>query len=109
MDVFSRERKIATMLKRDKKQIMQDFGVRLGRQVLAIGVALFLVLFLALLYKRPTVLGEFSKNTIFGAQVIVIAAFIGFSSANWRCPSCNKYLGHDISRRMCRKCGSRLR
>jgi len=97
------------MLKRDSRQIMQDFGVRRARQLLAIGVALCLVLFLAVLYKRPTVLGEFSKNTLFGVQLIVIAAFIGFSSVNWRCPSCNKYLGNDISRRMCRKCKSRLR
>ena len=88
---------------------MQDFGVRQTRQLRAIGVALFLVLFLAILHKRPTVLGEFSKNTIFGAQTIVIAAFIGFTSFNWRCPSCNKYLGNDINRHMCSKCGSRLR
>lgn len=88
---------------------MQDFEVRRGRQLLAIGVALFLVFFLAMLHKRPTLLGEFSKDTIFGAQVIVISAFVGFSSLNWRCPSCNKYLGYDINRNVCRKCGSRLR
>lgn len=97
------------MLKRDARQIMQDFGVRRARQLLAIGVAVCFVLFLAILHKSPAVLGEFSKNTLFGAQVIVIAAFIGFSSVNWRCPSCNKYLGHDMNRRVCRKCGSRLR
>ena len=97
------------MLKRDSRQIMQDFGVRRARQLLAIGVALCLVVFLAMLHKSQTVPGEFSKNTLFGVQVIVIAAFIGFSRVNWRCPSCNKYLGNDISRRMCRKCGSRLR
>jgi len=97
------------MSRKDERQIMQDFGVRRGRQLLAIGVALFLVLFLAMLYKRPTVLGEFSKNAIFGAQVIVISAFIGFSSSNWRCPSCNKFLRNDIGVRVCRKCGSRLR
>ena len=88
---------------------MQEFRVRRGRQLLAIGVALFLVFLLAMLHKRPTVLGEFSRNTIFGAQVIVIAVFIGFSSFNWRCPSCNKYLGNNINRRLCRKCGNRLR
>ncbi|MGD0281265.1 MAG: hypothetical protein ABSB95_02760 [Dissulfurispiraceae bacterium] len=97
------------MLKRDEKHIIQHFELRRGRQFLAIGVTLFLVLFLAMLYKRPTVLGEFSRNTLFGAQIVVIAAFIGFSRVNWRCPSCNKYLGNDIYRRMCGKCGSRLR
>lgn len=96
------------MVEKKDRQIMQAFRVRQGRQLFAIGAALFLVLFLAVLYKRPTVLGEFSRNTIFSAQVIVIAAFIGFTSINWRCPSCNKYLGNDIGRRICRKCGSRL-
>jgi len=96
------------MSKKDSRQLMQDFNVRRGRQLLAIGVALFLVLFLALLYKYP-VLGELSKNTVFGAQVIVIATFIGFTSINWRCPSCNKFLGHDIDVRICRKCRDRLR
>jgi len=87
---------------------MRDFNIRRRRQLLAIGVALFLVLFLALLYKYP-VLGELSKNTVFGAQVIVIGAFIGFTSMNWKCPSCNKFLGHDIDLHICRKCRNRLR
>ncbi len=94
---------------KDERTIMQDFRVRRRRQLLAIGLALFLVLFLALLYKRPTVPGGFSIDILFGAQVIVISAFIGFSSVNWRCPSCNKFLRNDISVRICRKCGSRLR
>ena len=93
---------------KDKRKIMEDFRVRRGRQALAVGVALFLVLLLAMLHRRPTLLGEFSKSAIFGAQVIVIFAFIGFSSLNWRCPSCNKFLGDNIGRRTCRKCGSRL-
>jgi hypothetical protein len=97
------------MLRKDDRQIMQEFRVRRGRQLLAIGVALFLVFFLAMLHKYPAIMGEFSRNTIFGAQIMVIVAFIGFSSFNWRCPSCDKYLGNDMNRRVCRKCGSRLR
>lgn len=97
------------MSKKDDRQVMKEFGVRRGRQLLAITVAAWLVLFLAVLHKGPTLLGEFSKSTLFGAQVVVIAAFFGFSNFNWRCPSCNKYLGHDMNRRVCRKCGSRLR
>lgn len=96
------------MAKKDNRQIIQEFGVRRERQLFAMAVALFLVLFLALLYKRP-VLGEIPKNVIFGAQVIVISTFIGFTNFNWRCPSCNKFLGPDIGMLMCRKCGSRLR
>jgi hypothetical protein len=101
--------KVVTMPNKDERQIMQEFGVRRGRQLLAMVVAMWLVLFLAMLHKRPTVLGEFSKNTIFGAQVIVISTFIGFTTVNWKCPSCGRYPGADMNRRACRKCGSRLR
>jgi Zn finger protein HypA/HybF involved in hydrogenase expression len=64
---------------------------------------------LTVIHKRHDLFGQFSKHTILVLQVLVIAAFTGFSAANWRCPACNKYLGQDINRRMCRKCGARLR
>ncbi|MDO9289164.1 MAG: hypothetical protein Q7T83_10270 [Thermodesulfovibrionales bacterium] len=97
------------MQKKDDKQTRQDFEVRQSRQILAIAITLFLVLLLAVIYKRPDRFGEFSKNTIFGLQAVIISAFIGFTALNWRCPSCKKYLGKGIHRRMCRKCGTRLR
>jgi hypothetical protein len=87
------------MQKRDDKQIMRDFGLRQSRQFLAIAVTLFLLLFLALLYKRPDLFGEFSRSAIFTAQIAIIAVFIGFSAFNWRCPVCNKYLGRNITTR----------
>jgi Zn finger protein HypA/HybF involved in hydrogenase expression len=40
---------------------------------------------------------------------VSIASFLVFTSLNWRCPACNKNLGADIHRRVCKKCGSRLR
>ncbi len=97
------------MQKRDNKQIMRDFGLRQSRQFRAIEATLLLLLFLTFLYKRPDLFGEFSKNTIFAAHIVLIAAFIGFSAFNWRCPSCNKYPGSNINRRICKQCGTRLR
>jgi len=94
--------------KRGIEDIMRDFGLRRSRQHLSIAATLFLLSFLTLLYSRPNLLGEFSKDTIIAAQLVVIAAFIGFSAYNWRCPSCNKYLGGDINRRRCKQCGTRL-
>lgn len=97
------------MQKIDNKQIMRDFRLRQSRQFLAIAATLLLLLFLSLLYKRSDIIGELSKNTIFAAQIVLIAAFIGFSAFNWRCPSCKKYLGKDINRRKCKQCGTILR
>jgi protein-S-isoprenylcysteine O-methyltransferase Ste14 len=107
--LFSGKREIAILQKIDHKQIMRDFGLRQSRQFLAIAVTLLLLLFLVFLYQHPDIFGEFSKNTIFAAQIVLIAAFIGFSAFNWRCPSCNKYLGSNINRRICNQCGTRLR
>jgi glucan phosphoethanolaminetransferase (alkaline phosphatase superfamily) len=107
--LFSDKSKIAMIQERDNKQVMRDFGLRKSRQFLAIAVTLVLLLFLVLLHKHPDLIGEFSKDTIFAAQIVLIAAFIGFSALNWRCPSCKKYLGNDISRRICKHCGTQLR
>ena len=97
------------MEKKERDRIVRDFRSRKKRQFVAIAAALFLVLLSAVMYKRPDLFGAFSKGTLFGAQVVLIAAFIGFTGFNWRCPSCTKYLGNDINRRLCKKCGARLR
>jgi hypothetical protein len=96
------------MQKKENDRIIQDFRLRQSRQLLAMALTLFLLLFLVLIYKRTDIFGEFSRSGIFGLQIVLIAAFIGFSFINWRCPSCNKYLGGDINRRICRKCRIRL-
>lgn len=97
------------MQEKDYNKIRDEFRVRQGRQFMAIGITLLLVLAVAAVYRRPDIFGEFSRNNLFGAQAIMIASFAGFSAYNWRCPSCKKYLGNDINRRGCRHCGTRLR
>jgi hypothetical protein len=97
------------MKQKDDKEIMREFGLRQSRQFLAIAVTILLILFIVLLSKRYDLFGEFPKDAILGAEILVIASFIGFSAFNWRCPSCNKYLGSDIHRHICKKCRTRLR
>lgn len=92
----------------DNQGIRQEFRRRQTRQIVAITAALFLVLFVAVIYKRPDIFGEFSRDALFSAQALVIASFIGFTVMNWKCPACNKHLSSDISRSACKKCGSRL-
>jgi len=101
--------RVMKMEKKDNKEIQRQFHLRQSRQIIAIAMALFLVLLSAVLYERPVVFGDFSKATLFGAQVMSIAAFLAFTALNWRCPSCGKGLGTDINRRVCKKCGDRLR
>jgi hypothetical protein len=93
--------------KKDEKKVRFQFHARQTRQIIAIAIAFFLVLLSAVLYKRP-LFGELPKGVLFGMQVITIAAFFAFTTLNWRCPSCRKSLGSDISKRVCGKCGARL-
>lgn len=97
------------MQENDDKQIARDFWLRQGRQLLAIAITLFLVLLLAVIHKRPDLFGAYPKGTLFVYQLVVIALFIGFTAFNWRCPSCKKYLGRDINKRVCRHCRARLK
>ena len=96
------------MRKDDDQEIMKEFEVRKVRQVIAIALTLFIVLLCAILYKRPILYANFTKETLFGVQIAAIASFIGYSAFNWRCPSCGKPLGGNISKKTCKKCGAKL-
>jgi len=96
------------MQKKENNHIMKAFRLRQNRQFLAMALTMFFLLVFVLVYKRSDIFGEFSKNNIVASQIILIGVFIGFSAINWRCPSCNKYLGSDINKRICKKCGIRL-
>ena len=96
------------MQKKDPNEIKREYRVRQTRQIIAMTVALVLVVLGAVLYKRPDLFGQISKGTLFGMQAVTIAAFLGYTAFNWRCPSCDGYLGGDIYRAQCKKCGAHL-
>jgi len=96
------------MSRGNSQKNMQAFIVRRTRQFIAIVAAIIFVLLVAMLYKRSDLFGEFSKNTLAFAQILIILAFINFTAFNWRCPSCKKYMGNDMNPRGCKKCGVRL-
>ncbi len=97
------------MQDRNTEQMRRKFRQRQSRQLLAIVLALLIIVFLALVHRRPDLFGEIPRKTVAGLQLIVVVAFVGFTARNWRCPACKKYLGPDINRALCRKCGTRLR
>lgn len=92
----------------EAESIRAEFAKRQGRQSVAIAAALLLVVVFAILYARPGWLGPNSRGTIFSAQLVVMAAFVGFTYHNWRCPACNRHLGGDLHRQACGKCRVRL-
>ena len=94
---------------KDDEQIRRDFALRLRRQLIAIPATFIFLLMLALISNRPDIFGEFARNDILAAQILLLALFVGFSAFNWKCPSCKTYLGPDLGRRVCKQCGTRLR
>jgi len=95
--------------KKDHEQIKQEFHQLQTHQIIGIAITMFVVMLCAVLYKRPGVLGEYSMSSLVAVQIVSIASFIVFTSYNWRCPACGKFLGADINKRGCNKCKTRLR
>jgi predicted RNA-binding Zn-ribbon protein involved in translation (DUF1610 family) len=93
----------------EQQSVKEQFAGCKRRQLRATILALFLVLFIALVYKRPDLFGDYLKASLFAGECLAVAAYIGFTAANWRCPSCGGYLGVDFLIARCRRCGERLR
>ena len=89
-------------------QIRRQFWAIQLRQFLGLMASIALLFLVGYLYKRTGLLGENAKEMTFGLVAIVIAAFLGFSVMNWRCPVCGKYMGANIHRNVCKKCGTQL-
>jgi heme A synthase len=92
----------------DFELIRKQFWMRQLRQFIACLVVISLLFLIGYFYKYTDLLGEQSRYLASALFTIVIAAFIGFSAVNWRCPVCGKYLGPNINRTFCRKCGTKL-
>ncbi len=91
------------------EQVILEFRRRRTRQLVAIAVTLFLLVALPWRQSHPGILfGEISSGAVLAGEIVVMAAFIIFSASNWRCPSCGRYLGGDLGRRRCKRCGQRL-
>ncbi len=97
------------MEQRDEHRLKQEFQARRTRQVIAVAAAIALIVLVAVLFRRPDLFGGLSKGTIVKVQIVVIILFVNFTSYNWRCPSCRRFLGSDIGRQTCKNCGIRLR
>ncbi len=91
-------------------RIATQFKIRRARQFI---VAIPIVLVLLGIYwfaghPQASIIGLPSHVVVLIGFAMITGAII-FSFTNWRCPSCNKYLGREINPKFCSKCGTRLR
>ena len=95
-------------LNRSNAEIIEEFKKKRTRQIMA--VAPFILAFLALLSVEgnPTGIFGLPPNIVLTISFALIISALIFSFLNWRCPSCNKYLGKAINPKFCAKCGVQL-
>jgi hypothetical protein len=88
--------------------ISEEFKRKRTRQIMAVGP--FVLAFIALLSVEHSSSGIFGlpRNIVLGIAFALIISVLIFSFLNWRCPSCNKYLGKAINPKFCSKCGVQL-
>jgi len=95
-------------MRRANETEIAAFKRRRTRQIKAAATAIVLVMLVVVIYRWPHIFGVFPSKSLLAAEIIVIAGFIGYSAVNWICPSCKKYLGADINKNRCNKCGVRF-
>lgn len=89
-------------------EIITEFKKRRTRQIMAIGPIVLAFIALLSVENNPTGIFGFAPSTILVGAFAVIISVLVFSLLNWRCPSCNKYLGKAINPKFCSKCGTQL-
>jgi membrane protein YdbS with pleckstrin-like domain len=99
------------MSEAERQRIKQEFKRRRTRQLIVIFpviISLIVICYLRYFMKNRS---EYSVVELLAIVIAgVILAVIGvFSLFNWRCPSCNRYLGRSINPRFCPRCGISLR
>lgn len=88
-------------------EVINEFKKRKKRQImLAISIA---PLFLLRIFKAEIRQLDFLNDDLVGiALIIFIGSALILSFLNWRCPSCNAYLGRELGINHCKKCGVQL-
>lgn len=88
------------------QSVFEKFRIKRQRQITVAIIILPLVAGLVYLdwAKSDQVLGIPADSYSIMALIGVFAA-LAYSIYNWRCPSCNKYMGRNINPKSCPRCG----
>lgn len=89
-----------------KQEIKNTFKTRRNRQLMVSAPMIVIIVGAAFFQgTRQTGALGFSEDAAGIIFVAIVLAVLAFSFGNWRCPSCNKYLGKTVNPKFCAKCG----
>ena len=95
-------------LNRSNAEIIEEFKKKRIRQIMAVGPIILAFIALFSVEGNPTGIFGLPPNAALTISFALIISVLIFSLFNWRCPSCNKYLGKAINPKFCAKCGVQL-
>jgi hypothetical protein len=91
-------------------QFQATFALRRRRQLIAIvPTVLFALLLGASDGRHGSHLAGIPQSFALFTALAGVAGIVWFSFRNWRCPSCDRYLGRAINPSFCSRCGIPLR
>ena len=91
-------------------QFQATFALRRRRQLIAIvPTVLFAFLMGAGDGRHGSHLAGIPRSFAMFAAFAGVAGIVWFSFRNWRCPSCDRYLGRTMNPAFCPRCGIPLR
>ena len=90
-------------------EIIADFQKKRTRQILALAPVVLAFIGLISVEDKPTGLFGLSPSMVLGISFAMIISVLLFSLLNWRCPSCNGYMGKAFNPKFCSKCGVQLK
>ena len=91
-------------------QFQATFALRRRRQLIAIvPTVLFAFLLGATDGRHGARLAGIPQSYAMVTALVGVAGIVWFSFRNWRCPSCDRYLGRTMNPSFCSRCGIPLR
>lgn len=94
---------------KSKEEIIVEFKKKRTRQIIAVFPMLLAVFGVLSVEDNPEGLFGLTPGIILAISIGLIVLVLVFSRFNWKCPSCQKYLGKAFNPKFCSNCGSPLR
>jgi len=95
-------------LNKSSEKTIAEFKKKRIRQMVAVVPAILAFLALISAERNPDGLFGLTPNMVLAVSLAMIISVLIFSFINWRCPSCNKYLGKAFNPKFCSKCGTQF-